>query len=627
MCAINGLYHPQGKTDTKKIEIMNDVMKHRGPDGFGIYQSPDKKAAFGHRRLAILDLSETGKQPMSNNDGTIWITFNGEIYNYQEFVPELKKKGYTFKGTSDTEAIIYAYEEYGEQCLDLLRGMFAFAIWDARKQKLFIARDRFGEKPLYYATFENTFYFASEIKAILEASKCAREINPCALHLYFTYNFRHVPEPYSIIKGINKLPPAHYLVIENEKMNITHYWKPDYTKTSAREEDLINECRTILKECVNLREVSDVPISALLSGGVDSSTVVAFMNNKKNLKTFSLGFNKNDPELKRARKISHLFKTKNKEILFEEKFISYLPKIISTYGEPYNLMSAIYSYALSKEISKKFKVTLSGNGADELFYGYDGTNGLLLLTTLEKIIPKKIAKLLFTITPRKFTNLKTALLILSSPKNKQKGNLYRYFGKHLKETMYSEKLQQELAHFDEGKIVDDVTHQCNSPSLIERFYHTGTYLENAHSLTIIADTTGMAHAIEIRSPFLDHKLAEFAAKLPVHYKARSVFDKKHNKHIMKKAMEGILPTEILYGKKMGFGYNVRWDELLRTKWEKTCKESIQNLKKTNLFNPHSLDTLFEEHKTRKHNHSQILLGLIAFWMWYDSTLPVETPRN
>ncbi|MBS3147281.1 asparagine synthase (glutamine-hydrolyzing) [Candidatus Woesearchaeota archaeon] len=614
MCGICGVYSPSG-VDRSKVVAMNTVQAHRGPDGSGVFVSKDKKVALGHRRLAILDLSPTGRQPMRSADGSLVITFNGEIYNYKEFVPTLKKLGYKFKGTSDTEAILYAYQEYGEKCLDLFRGMFAFAIWDEKKKRLFIARDRLGEKPLYYANVGNSFYFASGLAAILEASGIKREVDERALHMYLLYNFHHVPEPFSIIKGVSKLPPAHYMIVDSSGVRIKRYWSFSYKKERKSERAWIDEFRALAKECVNLREVSDVPVSAFLSGGVDSSAIVALMKNR-NLSTFSIGFNRDDPELVRARRISKLFKTKNKEIIFDSESIERLPELIYRYGEPYNLMPALYSFVLSEEIVKDFKVALAGNGADELFYGYDGSNGLLAMSKLEKVLPRSLARLLFHLVPKRFLSVKLGLLALSSPASRQKGSIYRYLGKRLL-PIYSESARSALSLFDAGELLDKVTAQCDSPDLIERFYHAGLFIENAHSVTIIADATGMAHGLETRAPFLDHKLVEFAARLPVRYKVRSVFDKLGNKYLMRKSLEGILPSDILYGKKMGFGYNIKWGELLQTKYLPFVERAFSvELPETGLFDGPYLQKVLARLK-RGDDVFSLVFGLICFHIWHD----------
>lgn len=614
MCGICGVFS-LGGADRSKVVAMNTVQAHRGPDGSGVFVSKDKTVALGHRRLAILDLSATGRQPMRSADGSLVITFNGEIYNYREFVPTLKKLGYKFRGTSDTEAILYAYQEYGEKCLDLFRGMFAFAIWDEKKKRLFIARDRLGEKPLYYSNHDGSFYFASELPAILEASGIKREIDERALHMYLLYNMHHVPEPLSIIKGVSKLPPAHYMVVDSSGIKIKRYWSFSYKKERKTEREWVEEFRSLAKDCVNLREVSDVPVSAFLSGGVDSSAIVALMKNR-DLHTFSIGFNKDDPELARARRVSALFRTKNHEMIFDRNSIERLPELIYRYGEPYNLMPALYSFMLSEEIVKKFKVALAGNGADELFYGYDGSNGLLAMSKLEKFLPRSLAKVLFYLVPGRFLNIKLGLLALSSPRVRQKGNIYRYLGRALLQ-MYSKRARDALLGFDAGAILDSVSAQCDSPELIERFYHAGLFVENAHSVTIIADTTGMAHGLETRAPFLDHRLVEFAASLPVKYKVRSVFDKLQNKYLVRKALEGILPNDILYGKKMGFGYNIKWSDVLRSKYLPFVERVFElELPRTGLFDSSYLSKILAKFRGGE-DVSQLVFGLVCFHIWYD----------
>jgi len=638
MCGINGILDlKKENVDPSLIKIMCDAMKHRGPDGEGIYTK--ENIGFGQRRLAIIDLSENGKQPMLNSNETLVLTFNGEIYNYKELMDDLKKKGVKFKGHSDTEVILKLYEQKGVKLLEDLRGMFAFALWDAKKKVLFIARDRFGEKPLVYGIFDDKFYFASEINAILQASKCKREINLEALHLYLLYNLHHVPEPYSIIKGINKLMPGSYMLVSVEKnamsidvdksstslkkvkIQIHKYWTPDYSnKTTKNEKELLVEYRNLAKECINLREVADVPVSAFLSGGVDSSTIVALMNSRKGLETYSMGFDKKDPELIRARRVSKLFNTINHETIFKKEFLKKNKDIIKIYGEPYSLMPAVYSYVLCDSIKKKFKVSLAGNGADEMFYGYGGSNGLLLLTKLEKITPRFVPFIIDKIIPKNsksLMNMKTSMKILSSKKSKQKGVIYRYYGKDLRQNLYSDKTNQEILNFDEGALVDSVVAECNSPHLIERFYHAGLFMENAHSTTIIADVTGMAHSLEVRAPFLDHKMAEFAAKLPLKYKVRSFKNPKYNKYIMKKSMEDILPLDVLYGKKMGFGYNIKVSDIIKNDWKHEIELALlKDLPKLGLFKEEYLKKLLQNHLNNQEDNSQLIWALYNFNIWH-----------
>lgn len=569
MCGICGIYNFKGNVSEEKINLMNSLLAHRGPDDKGSYIKGN--IGLGHRRLSIIDLSKNGRNPVSNEDNSLHIVFNGEIYNFRELRKELLEKGHTFKSNTDTEVVLHLYEDEKEKCLEKLRGMFAFAIWDEKEKKLFLARDRLGEKPLVYGIIDEKFYFSSEIRSILSAVGKSMEISLEGLHHYFNYNFFHVPEPYTIFREIKKLPAACYLVFdpqkgENKRIKVKKYWIPSFKKNKYKnEKQAISEYSNLIKKTINSLEIADVPIGALLSGGVDSSSIVAQMSNKKNLKTYSIGYSKRDFELKRARKVSKLFKTKNEEVIFRKQDLLLIPEIIYYYGEPLNLMPAVYSYKLCKEIKKDLKVVLGGNGADELFFGYDGSNKLLLLSKIikiEKYLPEKILEILAQKANKK-SEFYLLLRMLLAHKDKKKGEIYRIKGKELREKIYSKSTLGKLKNLDDGKLIDNVWKECNSEEFIEKMYYCGLMLENAHSTTIIADVTGMANSLEIRAPFLDYKVVEFAASLPVKYKVKSIFSKKYNKYIVKKSSESLLPQEIIYGKKAGFGYNIDWPALVK----------------------------------------------------------------
>lgn len=618
MCGINGILKFDGvsKKDYRTIKVMCSLMNHRGPDYEDTYN--DKQITLGHKRLSIIDLSTDANQPMISDNKNLIIVFNGEIYNYLSLKEDMSKKGINFKTNSDTEVILKLYELEGKKCLKKLRGMFSFGIWNKKKEELFIARDRLGEKPLLYFYDKKKFCFSSEIKSLIKSLNCKLDINLEALHLYLTYNLRHIPEPYTIIKGIKKLEPGHYLIVRKEGVIKKSYWELSYEKKVLSEKEAIKKYKELLKETIKLQEQADVPIAALLSGGVDSSTIVSMIKNKDKLETYSLGFNKKDPELERARIISKLYKTANNEIIFKKEYLKRNKEIIKYYGEPYNLPTGLHSYILCEQISKKYKVVLGGNGADEIFYGYPGSNGLLVLSILEKIVPKIFSKLLLKITPEKYEQVRNGLIILSSERAKQKGNIYRYYGKKLKEQLYKKKILGKLDKFDEGALIDKVTNNCNSKHLIERFYHTGLFLENAHSTTIIADLTGMAHSIEIRSPFLDYKMVEFAASLPINLKVPSFLNKSKNKYLMKKSLEEKLPKEILYAKKMGFGYNIKISELIRNEWKEEIKKVFEEkLPKINLFEEKYLEQVLKEHNKKLKDNSHLIWGLYNFWIWYE----------
>ena len=621
MCGICGIVYTgksDNKVDEKEVRLMNDLMKHRGPDGEGFFVN--ESVGLGHRRLSIIDLSVNGSQPMSNEDNSIWITFNGEIYNYQELREELRSK-HQFKSNSDTEVIIHGYEEWGVDILKKLRGQFAFGLYDSKNNKLFLTVDHIGQKPLYYYfnKEQKKFYFASEIKPILKSSKIERKINLEALHSYFVHNWRHIPHPHTIIENIYKLQPATFLIlnINDGQLHIDNYWQADFTKTNYSEEKYISNYNIIAKQCVELVSVSDVPIAVSLSGGVDTSTIVALMNPPVGgLRTYSIGFDYNDPELERARHISKMFNTDHKEIIFNKESFGEMEDLIGLYGEPLNLLPVLHLYKICQEARKEVKVLIGGNGADEIFYGYDGTARLKrisLIYNLTAFIPRFVFRLLgfFSKTFRVF----------AAGKDKFKGEYYRIVGEQLKQNLYQPRIVEEIKNVNEGEIIDYYNRACDSPHLIEKGYYSGLMSENQHSVTIVADLAGMANSVEIRAPFLDHKMIEFASSLPLKFKAGSWFGRKYNKYIMKKSMEGTLPLEILYAPKMGLGYNIKIGKLISGEWRGKTENILFNiLPKANIFNLDFIKEKFEEHLRGGRDNSALLWGLVVFGIWYKNFL-------
>ncbi len=377
MCGIAGIIDINSAPEQGLIERMNRIMHHRGPDGEGYYL--DGPVALGHRRLSIIDLTGGG-QPISNEDGTVWITFNGEIYNFQELRDELIVKGHCFTTRSDTETIVHAWEEFGESCVEKFRGMFAFAVWDLRKQQLFAARDRLGKKPFYYWTDGKRLLFASEIKAILQDERVIRELDPAALADYLTYHY--IPFPGTIFKGIRKLPPGHSMTVDASgrdemarlDVSIRKYWDIAYVpEDSLSEGEWIEALREKLREAVRIRLISEVPLGAFLSGGIDSSTVVALMSQVQSapVKTFSIGFKEEDfSELVYARQVAERFGCEHHEFVVEPDAIEVLPKLAWEFDEPFADSSAIPTYYVSKLAREHVTVILSGDGGDETFAGY-----------------------------------------------------------------------------------------------------------------------------------------------------------------------------------------------------------------------------------------------------------------
>jgi len=378
MCGICGILSPE-PVDEGLLRSMCDVLKHRGPDEEGYYTDYDTGGGIGlgHRRLSIIDL-EDGRQPIYNEDKSVWIVYNGESYNFQELRPELESKGHRFYTHTDTEVIVHLYEEYGVDCLNHLRGMFAFAIWDVKRKRLFLARDRAGQKPLVYTRCRDKFIFASEIKSILKNKDVERQVDPYSLDLYL--NYQYAPAPRTIFKGINKLPPAHYLIYEKGKVTVERYWDLSFEpKLKISKKEAQGEIIRLLEESTKLRLVSDVPLGVFLSGGVDSSAIVAMMARLgvNPIKTFSIGFQESEfNELEYARVIAEQFKTEHKEFIVKPDAIEVLPKLIWHYNEPFADSSAIPTYYVAKMTSEYVKVVLNGDGGDESFGGYERYAGM-----------------------------------------------------------------------------------------------------------------------------------------------------------------------------------------------------------------------------------------------------------
>ncbi len=382
MCGICGIldYRSNAKVNASAISKMCAEIKHRGPDDEGVYIGTRNLSAavgLGHRRLSIIDLSSAGHQPMANEDNTVWAVFNGEIYNYQDLKRELNNKGHIFKSATDTETVIHLYEEYGEECVNFLRGMFAFGIWDEKKQLLLLARDRLGKKPLLYAHIGGVFCFASEFSALLASDFIKKDINSDAINYYLTFGY--IPAPLTIYKNVFKLPPAHRLILKDDKVTLGQYWHLDYSpKINISEAEAAAEVFKLLKEAVKIRLYSDVPLGAFLSGGIDSSAVVALMSqfSDKKVKTFSIGFEESAyNELKYARVIAKRFNTEHNEFIVKPNALEVLPLLVERYGEPYADSSCIPTYYVAKQTKQYVTVALNGDGGDELFAGYERYQG------------------------------------------------------------------------------------------------------------------------------------------------------------------------------------------------------------------------------------------------------------
>ncbi|MFX1445454.1 MAG: asparagine synthase (glutamine-hydrolyzing) [Promethearchaeota archaeon] len=554
MCGIIGEISKE-KINTKKFIRMRDTLIHRGPDDEGVYFNTQINAALGHRRLSIIDLSSAGKQPMKNEDGTIWITYNGEIYNFQSLKSELIDLGHDFYSNTDTEVIIHGYEEWGVNVLDKLNGMFAFGIWDENKSQLFLARDRVGIKPLYYYYNDQRFIFASEIKAIVEDEDIPRIINPEALKFYFMVGY--IPSPYSIWENIHKLPPGHYLILNNHKYQINKYWELKLKRKAKEEKDVITQIHKNLKESINLRFISDVPVGVLLSGGIDSSLVTAIGSTiKEDLCSYSIGFvPEKHSELKYAKLVANSLNIENKDaILSVENIDSQLDKMLYYYDEPLGVSSIFPTFRVMDMISKELKVALSGDGGDELFAGYFWHSRYLRYYRFRYFRP--IFRFLHSL------NLKILQMINNSLLNRISTILMKYlhllslddlelfnhlsdlyfplndlenlFDKQFYKKMNKENFMKNYANNGLRNIKD----------LLKLDFHT--FLVD-HNLTKV-DRASMAHSLELRVPFLDHNLVEYVMSID----HRLIFKNRKRKYLLKKVAKKYLPREILTRKKGGF---------------------------------------------------------------------------
>jgi len=614
MCGILGIWDYRNNIDKSRLIQMRDLLKHRGPDDKGIYI--ENNIGLAHRRLSIIDLSKAAKQPMSNEDNSIWITYNGEIYNFKEIKQDLEKKGHRFKSDSDTEVIIHAYEEYGTNCLSLFNGMFAFAIWDSNKRQLFLARDRIGQKPLIYYQDKNKFLFASELKAILPYHEIDKQISNKAISHYLSFGY--IPTPLSIFKGMKKIPPGHYAIINKEnRISINQYWDINLHKTSKKTES--KYCKDILdnlKTATKRRMISDVPLGAFLSGGIDSSAVVAMMSKLSNqpVKTFSIGFEEQDfDETKYARKIAEMFNTDHKEKIVKMDAVKILDKLIWHYNEPYADSSAIPTYYLSKMTRNHVTVALSGDAGDENFLGY------------QRYIPDKY-EILSKITPRclkPFVSRTGKMFFSQGDKNPLKQKIARKFDllamKPEKQyfewqsnfnTYYKNKITKDtLKNYNSKNILLNKTKRYKPTILKKQYFDFKHYL--ADDILPKVDIASMAHSLEVRSPFLDYNLIKYAASIPYQIKMKN----KEKKYILKKALNKTLPKNILYRKKTGFGVPlVHWfrKELKSLSYDVLLDKRTT---KRGYFNKRAVQKILNSHN-RGADHSYRIWNLLFLEKWF-----------
>ena len=560
MCGICGkAYFDHGReVDAELIKDMAGSMTHRGPDESGMYISGNM--GLGHRRLNIIDLN-TGRQPISNEDGKIWIVFNGEIYNYQELHKQLLAKGHIFRTHTDTEVILHLYEDLGEACLQKLRGMFAFAILDGKRKRLFLARDRIGIKPLYYTITRDALIFASEIKALLKDPSVEKGIDHDGLFSFLSYTF--TPGPTTIFKGISKLAPGHYLMLEDGRVTTKQFWDilPYYSnETDVDEESLREQLKELLCESIQLHMISDVPVGFLLSGGVDSTAMLSLYKEvqSKGIKTFTIGFDGEglEDERKYARIAAKHYNVEHYETtISSEEFFSFLPEYVWYMEEPVFEPPGISLYYVSKMAKEHVKVLISGEGGDEAFAGYQTYRNLVWIERIKKILgPAKSALAgLATETngPSSINKIDKYAPIMNLPieqyyysRASSPANLFNRYWKQI----YSTKHLYNLSLFSQDIPFNKYLKNVNIESDLKKMLYIDTKTWLPDRLLIKADKMTMANSIELRVPLLDHKVLEFAASLPDRQKLRGVT----TKYIFKSILKNKIPNSILKKKKTGF---------------------------------------------------------------------------
>jgi asparagine synthase (glutamine-hydrolysing) len=621
MCGICGKINLEG-VNYDDLQLMCDTISHRGPDDEGYYTNGT--IGLGMRRLSIIDL-DSGRQPISNEDETLWIVFNGEIYNYQSLRKELKDKGHEFKTHSDTEVIIHLYEDMGEKCVERLSGMFAFAIWDEQKKKLFLARDRIGQKPLYYTQNGTKFIFASEVKAILATKEVKREIDIESLHHYLSLRF--IPSPGTMFQSIKKLPPAHYLIFQNGSVTISRYWSLSfYEKLNYSEREMIEILKEKLEEVVESHLVSDVPVGSFLSGGLDSSMIVAMMDHvtTNQFKTFSIGVSEQDfNELPYARMVAEHYDTCHFEESVKSDLIRLLPKIIWHMDEPSDPIAACMFHA-SKLASQHVKVVLGGDGGDEAFAGFDrylGVNYIDRYNLIPGLIRQRMISPFLDAIPDSFTYKSLTqklrwinqLSSLSSVGERYaEATMFFRFNEHDKQLLFGESLWHQLENLNSADVIIQQYNHANANDPIDRMLYTDFMTRLPEHSLMLTDRMTMAHSLEARSPFLDHKLVEVLASFPSNMKIRD----RELKYLLRKVAEGYLPKEITQREKQGFMFPIAY-------WFKSdlydfIKQILLNSSfvRDGFFRRERVSKLIEDHRRNKVDNHVRLWMLLNLQIWY-----------
>jgi asparagine synthase (glutamine-hydrolysing) len=617
MCGVAGIFEPAGErvVESAVLRQMTDAIRHRGPDAEGFHTG--NGIGLGHRRLSIIDL-EGGRQPMSNEDGTVWVAFNGEIYNFQE-LNRRYLQSHAFATRSDTETIVHLYEELGEQCFAALRGMFAIAVWDSRRRRLLLARDRTGEKPLFYSWTGSRFVFASEIKALLQAGGVKRNLDLTAVSDYFSYQY--VPAPKTIYRDVRKLRPAHYLVVDKSGIREVPYWDIRFDQTRQLSETdwceaFLDEYRTAVKSTL----VSDVPLGAFLSGGIDSSSVVAVMGRfQSSVTTCSIGFQEDAyNEAGDARQFAGSVGTTHYEEIVRPNVGELIPRLAWHYDEPFGDSSAIPTWYVSRLARRHVTVALSGDGGDESFAGYRRYRLPRWEDRIRTHLPQRLRRAVFGVPGRLYPRLRWAprpFRAKSVLESLGRSPLEAYFHSvsccppSLKHRLFSPDVQRSLRGYDSLQVLQYHHDRAAAPDFLStlQYIDMKTYLVD--DVLAKVDRASMANSLEVRCPLLDYKLMELVARMPSSLKLRNG----EGKYIFKKALHGIVPSTVLNRPKRGFALPV--SEWLRGDLKQPAFESLFGGGTDELLNRKFLTDCWNEHQSRRYDWSPLLWCVIMFTNW------------
>ena len=620
MCGIAGYF---GKGNKEVLFHMAEAIKYRGPDDVGFFE--DRSVGLAHRRLSIMDLSAAGHQPMSNDDETVWIVFNGEIYNFKELRRELENE-FKFKSRTDTEVIIRLYERFGVDAFSKIEGMFSIALYDKRIHTLFLARDRMGKKPLYYATFGETFLFGSEIKALMAHPSFKREIDLKSLNKYLQYEY--VPTPHSMFAGVSKLEPGHYLSYDGVKIERQKFWDVSFSKRDISLESAVAELGKHLADAVKDRLMADVPLGIFLSGGLDSSTIAYYAQkgNAAKIQTFSIGFTeKSFDESEYARRVAQHLGTDHHEQIFSSKdAVALVPTIGKLLDEPMADASILPTYLLSRFTSEHVKVALGGDGGDELFFGYDTFTAHKLAAWYEKIPSGVRRHLIEPSLMRLPVSLRNMSLDFKAKKfisgfyGEEKYRNQRWLGSFNTEerlSLFAPALHETSSSWNEFEDIDCYLRDLPegiAPEDALTYLYLRMYMMD--DILVKVDRASMYNSLEVRAPFLDTRVVNFATSIKTDFKMHGFT----TKFILKKLMEDKLPHDIVYRKKKGFGIPLA--EWLKGDLKPLVLDllSPERLKRQSLFDSSATEVLLREHFEGAADHRKQIWTLLIFQLWYDN---------